>query len=60
MVCEIITLHACQIWTLYNIFTVPEEHKFEQNEQRTTDTDYEHINRKKKELTWKSLIKNLD
>ena len=29
------------------IFTVPEAHKFEQNKTRTTDTDYEHINRKK-------------
>ena len=36
----------------YNIFRVREAHKFEQNETRTTDTDYEHINRKKKELTF--------
>ena len=54
MACEIFTLDSCQIWTLYNIFTVPGAHKFEQNETRTTDADYEHINIKKQEITWKS------
>ena len=47
MVCEIFTVHSCQIWTLYNTFTVPEAHKSEQNKTKTTDTDYEHINTKK-------------
>ena len=36
--------------TLYNIFRVPDSHKFEQNKTRITDTDYEHINTKKWEL----------
>ena len=31
-------------------FTVPEAHKYKQNKTGTTDTDYEHINRKKQEL----------
>ena len=44
------TLHLCQIWTLYNIFAVPEAHKYEQNKTGNTDRDYEHINRKKQEL----------
>ena len=50
---EIFTLHLCQIWTLDNTFTVPEVHKYEQNKTVTTDTDYEHINRKKQELIHK-------
>ena len=29
---------------------MPEAHKYEQNKTGTTDTDYEHINRKKQEL----------
>ena len=29
------------------MFTVPEVHKFEQNEIGTTNSDYEHINFKK-------------
>ena len=47
MVFEIFTLHLCQIWTIYNMFTMPEAQKYEQNKTVTTDTDYEHINRKK-------------
>ena len=31
-------LHSCQIWTLYNTFTVPEAHKYEQHKMRTMDT----------------------
>ena len=54
MVFEIFALHSCQIWTLYNTFTVPETHKFEQNKTRTTDSHYEHVNTKKQELTWQS------
>ena len=29
------------------MFTMPEAQKYEQNKTVTTDTDYEHINRKK-------------
>ena len=44
MICEIFTLHSCQILTLYyNTFTVPEAHKFKQNKTRTTDAVDEHI-----------------
>ena len=43
MICEMFTLYSCQIWTLYNTFTVPEPHKFEQNKTRATGTDYEHL-----------------
>ena len=50
MVFEIITLHFHKIWTIYNTFAVPEAHKYEQNKAGTTNTDYEHINKKKKEL----------
>ena len=50
MVLEIFTLHLCQIWTLYNTFTVPEAHTYEQNKTGTTDASYEHINTKKQEL----------
>ena len=35
---EKIMLHSCQIWTLYNTFTVPRTHKCEQHKTRTTDT----------------------
>ena len=31
-------------------FAVPKAHKYEQHITGTTDTDYEHINRKKQEL----------
>ena len=41
---EIFKMNSCQIWTLYNTFTVPEAHKYEINKTSTTDTDYEHMN----------------
>ena len=43
MICEMFTLYSCQIWTLFNTFTVPESHKFEQNKTRATGTGYEHL-----------------
>ena len=50
----ICTMHSCQIWALYNTFTVPEAPMYKLNKTITADTDYEHINRKKQELAWKS------
>ena len=50
MVFEKSTLHSCQILTLYNTFIMPEAHKFEKNKTGTTDTDYEHLDRKKQEI----------
>ena len=43
-----------QIWILCNTFTVPEAHRYEQNKTGTTDTDYEHMKRKKQELASES------
>ena len=34
---------------------MPEAHKYKQNKTRTTDADYEQINRKKQELPSESL-----
>ena len=50
MVLEIFTLHLCQILTLHSQCHRYEPHKYEQNKTGNTDTDYEHINRKKQEL----------
>ena len=52
MVFQIFT--RAQIWVLYNTFTVPEAHRYEQIKTGTTDTDYEHLKRKKQELASKS------
>ena len=54
IILEIFTLRSYHIWTFYNTFTVPQAHKYKQNKTGTTDTDYEHKNVKKQELSSES------
>ena len=41
---------------LHKIFIVPEAHDYKQNKTENTDTDYEHINKKKQKLSSESYI----
>ena len=41
---------------LHKIFIVPEAHDYKQNKPENTDTDYEHINKKKQKLSSESYI----